>query len=768
VPPAAAAAVLVAKATLVLVAALAAARVLQRAAAGARHLVWLAALGALLLVPVLALWAPARLAVIPAGLLPAAAPAAATAAAPAAAEPAPAAPARPGAAPERGPAPDARATPGDDAPTFDLAPVAAAGAPRAWSAAAVLPAALALWAAVALGVAGSLAASWLAVRRVVRRAEPLDGPDWRDPLYEVADRLDLAEPPRLVRSAGTAMPFACGLRRPVVVLPAGCDGWAPDRRRAVLLHELAHVRRRDLAGHTLARLVCAAYWFHPLVWTAARRLRAESERACDDLALACGARPADYAEHLLDIVSGARRGASPPAAALAMARRSEFEGRMLDILDPERPRRMPTRRQSAALVTALALFAGVVGAAGPAPAGSAATDAAQPPVRPAGVAGPRVGPAPRVAPAPEVAPSPGVRPTPNAEPSPDAGPAATATTSEEPPGEEPGSDVGRPAVALRVDVPAAPGRVVVDAVTTRERVVEASAPAVAERVAGEIGAAAADALADASADALADAKVATKAAAKAEARALVGPRARFGSAAPDDRAALLARVLRADTSAELRRVAAWGLARHADAPEAGPALAAALRGDRAPRVREMAAWALAEREGDAEARAALAAALRDADASVRATAAWALGMQEDAAAAGALAAALGDASPAVRARAAWALGRAEPAAAPPALVALLGDADTRTRLLAAWALFRIEDPAAAPALERALRGERDPQLQRAYVRALAALGERSVPVLRGLLESADPAVRAVAVRALAGGNAAGSWPWPWPQPRPYP
>jgi HEAT repeat protein len=140
----------------------------------------------------------------------------------------------------------------------------------------------------------------------------------------------------------------------------------------------------------------------------------------------------------------------------------------------------------------------------------------------------------------------------------------------------------------------------------------------------------------------------------------------------------------------------------------------------------------------------------------------------DASDADALTAALGDADRRVRARAAWALGSVEPRRAPPALVALLGDGEPSVRLLAAWALFSIEDPATAPALDRALRAERDPKLQRAYVRALAALGDQSVPAIRALLDSADPTVRAVAVRALAGGGATDPWPWPWPQPRPSP
>ena len=166
---------------------------------------------------------------------------------------------------------------------------------------------------------------------------------------------DSQEPPRLLLSHDAKMPFACGLATPTIVLPAECESWSQERRLAVLLHELAHVRRRDLAGHTLGRLVCAVYWFHPLVWTAARKLRDESERACDDLALSCGTRATDYAEHLLDIVTSVRR-ETTPMVALAMARRKEFEGRMLAILDPELRHSTPSRRQSATLIGALAVI----------------------------------------------------------------------------------------------------------------------------------------------------------------------------------------------------------------------------------------------------------------------------------------------------------------------------------------------------------------------------------------------------------------------------
>src|SRR5207247_4797687 len=92
---------------------------------------------------------------------------------------------------------------------------------------------------------------------------------------------------RLLSSPLIEMPFACGVVEPTIVLPASAEQWTDSRRRAVLFHELAHVKRRDLVGHTLGRVACALYWFHPLVWTAAPRRRAESERACEDSLLSC-------------------------------------------------------------------------------------------------------------------------------------------------------------------------------------------------------------------------------------------------------------------------------------------------------------------------------------------------------------------------------------------------------------------------------------------------------------------------------------------------
>src|SRR5207342_2526847 len=102
---------------------------------------------------------------------------------------------------------------------------------------------------------------------------------------------------------------------PTIILPVGAEEWSDDRRRAVLLHELAHIRRRDLIGHIIASAACAVYWFNPFVWAAARRLRVESELASDDVVLESGVRPSEYAQHLLDLVTSVGQGA--PTMALA-------------------------------------------------------------------------------------------------------------------------------------------------------------------------------------------------------------------------------------------------------------------------------------------------------------------------------------------------------------------------------------------------------------------------------------------------------------------
>lgn len=126
-------------------------------------------------------------------------------------------------------------------------------------------------------------------------------------------------------------PVVCGMVRPAIALPTSSQAWSvPDVDRAVL-HELAHVRRRDMLVQAVARVVCAAYWFHPLVWVCWRRLRLEAERACDDAVLA-RFEPTDYASQLIRIARGGARGLAARVLP-AMSHRGELSSRVESILD---------------------------------------------------------------------------------------------------------------------------------------------------------------------------------------------------------------------------------------------------------------------------------------------------------------------------------------------------------------------------------------------------------------------------------------------------
>jgi beta-lactamase regulating signal transducer with metallopeptidase domain/HEAT repeat protein len=689
---------LLVKATLILLVAIGITLSMQRASAGARHLVWLVTVAALLLVPALTAWGPIPLRMLPAetSTVLVGAPASPVTLSPSAG--------------------DSRIKDADiaapKATNSASLPTASIGRPAVFSIIGGISLLLLIWAAVLVAIAGSLAYAALVVRRIVNRARPLDTEDWLTPLWEVSDRLALDEPPRLLRSEDAKMPFACGLFQPTIVLPAECDGWSLDRRRAVLLHELAHVRRHDLVGHTMGRLACAVYWFHPLVWTAAKQLRSESERACDDLALSCGARATDYAEHLLDIVTSVRRDATP-SVALAMARRKEFEGRMLAILDPELRHSSPSRRQSAALIGSLALISIVVGAAAPARRAHEATPGA-------------VG-------------SPQAQQVPNP------------VEQEYPDSRE---IIGGSKMHTNMQT-----------ITTQNQQTATSA---SERTVESISNNLSAVVTSAISSGVAVASVATSNAL----RDLLTKRdTQKAGKDSDERPTLLARILANDPDSKLRRIAAWGLSDYAHRQVAAEAVATALRRDSDPSVREMAAWALADANRSSTAVDALIASLRgDANIRVREISAWSLGNVggRSSAVADALGAALSDANVGIRKRAAWALGNADLRQAPPALIALLRDRDPEMRELAAWALYQIEDPASIPALDAALRSETDKSLQIGYIKALAAVGEKSVDALKGLLESKDPEIKSIAVRALAGGHAAGPWPWPWPEPRPFP
>ena len=179
--------------------------------------------------------------------------------------------------------------------------------------------------------------------RLSRRREKIrSGDQWRM-LEQLRKVMGIARPVRLMRGEDESMPMTWGTFAPCILLPTAADRWSLPRLRLILLHELAHVKRYDYLTQSVVGLIRAMEWFNPLVWLGAFQMRVERERACDDLVLTSGSAPGQYADQLLGVVSSLRSRRLQAAAAVAMARRSTLEGRLLSILDTRRKRRAMSR-----------------------------------------------------------------------------------------------------------------------------------------------------------------------------------------------------------------------------------------------------------------------------------------------------------------------------------------------------------------------------------------------------------------------------------------
>ena len=201
-----------------------------------------------------------------------------------------------------------------------------------------------LWLAGASLVAAWYLLGYVGLARLVGRAQPMTDRLWRSIVDRAAREIGIGSAVEIRRSSAVGTPLVSGWLRPAMVLPEDAATWNPERRRVVALHELAHVARGDMLAQALVGVACVVYWFHPAVWFAARRMRAESERACDDCVLAAGVPGADYASHLLSVARGARSLKLAGRVSIAMARRSTLEGRLLSLLDDRQRIAALTRR----------------------------------------------------------------------------------------------------------------------------------------------------------------------------------------------------------------------------------------------------------------------------------------------------------------------------------------------------------------------------------------------------------------------------------------
>lgn len=231
-------------------------RVVPIDAPAVRYAWWRTVLVAAVLLPVVQPWQPVGL--LPAGLLPVDEPPAIAAATAAAARP----------------------------PGTPAAPTPAPLQPSTAAAAVIVAGVLVRLGWVGLGL--------VRLRRLRTAGEPALTSDAPDSLQQIRDAgADVRYVP------GLRQPVTFGVRRPVVLLPERLAGMTPAIQRAVLVHELWHVRRRDWPWSLAEEAVRAVLWFHPAVWYLVSRVQSAREEVVDELSVLATNARRSYLEALL-------------------------------------------------------------------------------------------------------------------------------------------------------------------------------------------------------------------------------------------------------------------------------------------------------------------------------------------------------------------------------------------------------------------------------------------------------------------------------------
>jgi beta-lactamase regulating signal transducer with metallopeptidase domain len=151
----------------------------------------------------------------------------------------------------------------------------------------------------------------------------------------VSKELSVRRNVQVLASSSCRVPFTYGTFKPVILLPAGATAWPEERLRSVLIHELAHVKRIDSLTQLFARIVCSFFWFIPMVWIAYRHLQTEQEKSCDEYAVGEGIKAARYARHLLNVVRFARGRVILTGIFISRGKRKMLEKRILHLLKPD-------------------------------------------------------------------------------------------------------------------------------------------------------------------------------------------------------------------------------------------------------------------------------------------------------------------------------------------------------------------------------------------------------------------------------------------------
>ncbi len=224
--------------------------------------------------------------------------------------------------------------------------------PMSWA----LPAFL-LWAVIAMAGLLRVAVGFVQVLRLRKSCTPIEVATLSPEVRAMMEQFQKLRPVVIGTSPKLNVPTAIGFRKPAVLLPAWLVVEAsPTELKHVLLHELAHLRRRDDWTNLVQKLIKALLFFHPLVWWIEGRLSLERELACDDAVLAQTENPKLYAQCLARMAEKSFLRRQIALAQAAVSRMSQLSSRVAKILDLERPKTTSLWKPAIPLVAVFAII----------------------------------------------------------------------------------------------------------------------------------------------------------------------------------------------------------------------------------------------------------------------------------------------------------------------------------------------------------------------------------------------------------------------------
>ncbi len=210
-----------------------------------------------------------------------------------------------------------------------------------------------LYLAVTAVLLGRLALSVWRIRGIVRRSEPILDPDFRGLVHDVWLESLANAKPRVRLSRDVNSPLAAEFDEPIILLPVSWQAWSHEKLRAVLAHEMAHVRRGDPDTALSSSIAVCLFWFHPLAYWLRRQLATSAEEACDEAVLDF-VRPERYAQILIEFAGPVSlTGGHLLAMSGVAADRSQIAKRIERIFAPRSASRISVRLVQAMAVALL-------------------------------------------------------------------------------------------------------------------------------------------------------------------------------------------------------------------------------------------------------------------------------------------------------------------------------------------------------------------------------------------------------------------------------